>query len=76
MKRVNAQLKSGVKGQRTDYPYDGSICQPAILLQGSHLPKEEADESKNKTANCVAELELCDLRQSLAITNNDKTNVE
>ena len=53
---------------------DGSISEPAILLQSSNLADSETDEGPDQTANSVAKSELGNLRDGLAIADDDKAD--
>jgi hypothetical protein len=55
---------------------DCCIGQPTKLLQRSYLANNKADESKDKAADSIAQLELGDLRQTLTVADDDNPDIE
>lgn len=54
---------------------DGCVGEPSVFLQCPDLAEEEPCQSEDETADCVAELEFGDLRERLAVADDDGANI-
>src|ERR1700722_4178592 len=54
---------------------DGQVCEPAILLQSTHLPDEESANGPDQTTDGITKVKFRNLRDSLSVADDNESDL-